>query len=108
MQLQKLKGSGRIERHNALQACDLEDILQVSAAGKAAAMLRLPQKLHSNLYATGKNNINQGYKWRAKKQSQDDIVPSIVLWTLRLFAQSNKPTSGFQKRSRHKLLSSAS
>lgn len=52
MQLQKLKG--RIEWHNALQACDLEEILQVSAAGKAAAMLSLPQKSHSNLCATGK------------------------------------------------------
>lgn len=54
MQLQKLKGRGRIEWHNALQACDLEEMLQVSAAGKAAAMLNLPQKSHSNLYATGK------------------------------------------------------
>lgn len=49
MQLQKLKGSGRIERHNALQACDLEDKLQVSAAGKAAAMLRLPQKIPTSM-----------------------------------------------------------
>lgn len=92
MQLQKLKGRGRIEWHNALQACDLEDILQVSAAGKAAAMLSLPQKIHSNLNATGKNNINQGYKCRAKKQSQDEIVPSRALWTLRYLHRTiNRP-----------------
>lgn len=68
MQLQKQKGRGRTEWHNALQACDLEEILQVSAAGKAAAMLNMCQQIHYNLHATGKYNMNQGYKRRAKKQ----------------------------------------
>lgn len=44
MQLQVNQGRGRIEWHNAVQACDLEYILQISATGKAAAMLSLPQK----------------------------------------------------------------
>lgn len=52
MQLQVEQGRERIEWYNALQPCDMAYILQISAAGKAAVMLSLPQKIHSSLYAT--------------------------------------------------------
>jgi len=48
----------RKEWHNALQACDLEYILQISATGKAEALLSLLQKIHSSLHATKEKEMD--------------------------------------------------
>lgn len=84
MQLQIEQEREGIEWHNALQACDLEYILQVSATGKAAAILSLTQKIHSSLYATEIKKLirdasgHSSQNRKAKKQSQDEIIASTA------------------------------